>query len=327
MDADGGRLAQHAAVQDRTQVAQRPEDLGAGHQHDQQCLDAHLARGHAPGAQRQSQRRAQRHAQVADAARQQAYRQHPERVVRQAAGTGRQAPTPGLALAVRLQRGQALHRVQEVFAEGIQRLRACLAGAAVQHVHRHRAEQREQRRHQKHQRGGHVPECDHGEDGKGRGRRNRDLRQVLTEEGLQLLHAVHHGQHDAARALIREPSRPQGDDAVVQLAAQGLLDLRRGVVGLHGAPMVEQRAQQHHGAHAQGRHDPVLPRRAVEHAGQQLAQEHITGNARRQRQEAQENAARHAGAQSRRQAPQPRVEIHINAPCRACMVADPTPLR
>ncbi|KAG1389851.1 hypothetical protein G6F59_015403 [Rhizopus arrhizus] len=63
VDADRGGLAQHAAVQARTQVAQGAEDLGAGHQHDQQRFDAHVAGGHAPGAQRQRQRGAQRHAQ------------------------------------------------------------------------------------------------------------------------------------------------------------------------------------------------------------------------------------------------------------------------
>ena len=47
----------------------------------------------------------------------------------------------------------------------------------------------------------------------------------------------------------------------------------------------------------------------------------------RQRQQAQENPARHAGAQPRRQLPQSRVEIHINAPSRACMVTDPTRAR
>ncbi|KAG1248646.1 hypothetical protein G6F65_019506 [Rhizopus arrhizus] len=187
---------------------------------------------------------------------------------------------------------------------------------------RHRAEQREERRRQEDQRSGHVPECDHGKNGEGRRRRDGDLRQILAEEGLQLFDAVHHRQHDAAGALVGEPGRPQGDDPVVQFAAQRLLDRCRGAVGLHGTPVIEHGAQQHHRAAAQRRGDPILPGRAIEHAGQQLPQENVAGDAGRQRQQPQENPARHAGAQPRRQLPQSRVEIHINAPSRACMVTD-----
>ncbi|MNT49485.1 hypothetical protein D3C72_1863420 [compost metagenome] len=69
--------------------------------------------------------------------------------------------------------------------------------------------------------------------------------------------------------------------------------------------MVEERSQQHHRGHAQRGHDPVPPRRAVEHAGQQLAQKDITGDAGRQGQQAQEDAARHAAAHAQRQPPEP----------------------
>ena len=41
IDAGGGRLPDHSLMQNRAQIAQRPEHLGAGHQHDQQRLDAH----------------------------------------------------------------------------------------------------------------------------------------------------------------------------------------------------------------------------------------------------------------------------------------------
>ena len=57
VDAGGGRLPDHALVQHRAQVAQRAEHLGAGHQHDQQRLDAHQPVRHPPDAERQAPRR------------------------------------------------------------------------------------------------------------------------------------------------------------------------------------------------------------------------------------------------------------------------------
>ncbi|MCY1534652.1 hypothetical protein D9M68_700320 [compost metagenome] len=198
-----------------------------------------------------------------------------------------------------------MHRVEEVLAEIVQRPGAGQAGAAVQHMHGHRPEQREQRRRQEDQCGRYVPERDHGEDGEGRRGRDGDLWQVLAEEGLQLLDAVHHRQHHAARALVGEPGRPQADDAVVEPAAQRLLHLGRAAVGLHGAPVIEARPQQHHGRRAQRGRQPVLPRRALEDPGQQLPQEYVARNAGRQGQQPQENTARHAGAQALGQPPKP----------------------
>jgi hypothetical protein len=68
------RLPDHALVQNRAQVAQRAEDLGAGHQHDEQRGDAHLAMRDAPYAEPERERRAAGDADIGDAARHDACR-------------------------------------------------------------------------------------------------------------------------------------------------------------------------------------------------------------------------------------------------------------
>jgi hypothetical protein len=65
-----GREAQHALVQHGSQLAQRAEDLDAQHEDHHQRGELHLAALHAEDADRQRDRRAQRDAHVADAARQ-----------------------------------------------------------------------------------------------------------------------------------------------------------------------------------------------------------------------------------------------------------------
>ncbi len=79
VDAGGGGLAVHALVQDGAQVAQRAENLGAGHQHDQQRGQAHFAVLDAPDAEREGGGGAEAAAEIGDAAGHDALRQHPER--------------------------------------------------------------------------------------------------------------------------------------------------------------------------------------------------------------------------------------------------------
>ena len=67
VDPGRRRLPVQPLVQHAAQVAQRAEDLGPGHQHDQQRLQAHLAVPHPPGAQRQRRGGAQRGAEVGEA--------------------------------------------------------------------------------------------------------------------------------------------------------------------------------------------------------------------------------------------------------------------
>ena len=91
IDAGGGRLPDHPLMQYRAQVAQRPEHLGAGHQHDQQRLDAHQAVRDPPDRERQGRGGADRDAAIGDAAGHHARRQYPHRTCRTAPAPGRRA--------------------------------------------------------------------------------------------------------------------------------------------------------------------------------------------------------------------------------------------
>ena len=81
IDAGGGRLPEHPLMQHRAQIAQRAEDLGPGHQHDQQCLDAHHAVRDPPDGEGQGRRGADRHPAIGDAAGHHAHRQDPQRMI------------------------------------------------------------------------------------------------------------------------------------------------------------------------------------------------------------------------------------------------------
>ena len=96
---------------------------------------------------------------------------------------------------------------------------------------------------------------------------------------LQLLDAVDHRQHDAAGALGAEPGRTEGDDLVVQQPAQRLLHAHGGAVRDHGAAVVERGAQHDGDAGARQRPDQRGGRRALEHAGEEAAEEHEAGDA------------------------------------------------
>ena len=74
----------------------------------------------------------------------------------------------------------------------------------------------------------HVPPGDEGEDRERRQAGDAELRQILAEEGLQLLDAVDQRQHDAAGALAREPGGAELGHLVVKPAAQNFLDARGG---------------------------------------------------------------------------------------------------
>ncbi len=74
-------LADHSLMQHAAQIAQRPEDFAARHQHDQQRFKRHLSMRHAPGAQRNGCGGAKAHAEIREKTREQAECKHPERAV------------------------------------------------------------------------------------------------------------------------------------------------------------------------------------------------------------------------------------------------------
>ncbi len=241
VDAGGGRLPDHPLMQHHAQIAQRAEYLGAGHQHDQQRLDAHQPVRHPPHRQRQGRRGADRHPAIGDPAGHDPGRQHPQAAVAQLARPLGEPLAEGPALTEGFQRRQSLDAVEKLRAEGFERLLAALAAAALDLDKDGRRDQRHQCRDQHHRRHRHVPERDEDEDRQRRQHRDRQLRHILAEKGLQLLDAVDDRQHDAAGALAGKPGRSQLGDLVVKPAAQFLLHPRRGAVRDHRAAMLDRR--------------------------------------------------------------------------------------
>ena len=175
-------------------------------------------------------------------------------------------------------------------------------------MHGRRQDQGEQRRGQ-HDRGDrHVPPGDEGENRQRRADGDRDLRQVLAEEGLKLLHAVDHRQHHAAGALRAEPGGAEGDDLVEQAAARRFLHARGGAVGDHGAVVVEPGAQQDRGGRGHQRQDPGF---AAEHPGQERAKKGKARDAHRQRQQSERGGHGDAAAQAGGHAPKLQIEMHL----------------
>ena len=127
---------------------------------------------------------------------------------------------------------------------------------------------------------------------------DRHLRDVLAEEGLQLLDAVDHRQHDAAGPLRAEPGGAEGDDLVVQPAAQRLLHAHGGAVRDHGAAVVERRAQHDGDAGAGQRPDQHGGGRALEHAGEEPAEEDEARDAEGQREQAEQRPTARCAAGS-----------------------------
>ena len=254
VDAGRCRLAGQALVQHRAQLAQRAEDLRAGHQHDQQRLEAHLAVADPIRAERQRRGGTEGAAEVGNAARQDAGAEYQERAVGQRAGLVGQHPSVGAALAERLQGRQALHRVEELLAECLEGALTLARRRAGALVHNPGCHQGEQCGAQHHRGDGDIPERHEGEDREWRKGGDRHLRDVLAEEGLQLLDAVDDRQHHTAGTLRAEPSGTERDDLVVEAPAQRFLHARRGAVRDHGAHVVEPGPQQDRGERAHQRH-------------------------------------------------------------------------
>ena len=164
VDALRGRQPDHALVQHGAQLAHRPEDLDAQHQDDQQRGERHRAGLDAIRAVDQRRRRAAGDRGVGDAARQRVGAQHPHGAAEQIARLDLELVGARLALAERLERREALDRIEELGGEA--RIGA-LAGPELRDVElvpQRRREQRHQREAQHHQRDRQVDEGDDHED-------------------------------------------------------------------------------------------------------------------------------------------------------------------
>ena len=251
VDAHRRGLPQHALVQHAAQVAQRAEDLGSRHQHDQQRRQRHRALAHPPGPQHQRRRGAECHGEVGQAARQQPRRQHPERVARQREGALGQAGAECPALPERFQGRQALHPVEELLAKSLEGARAGAAGAAVERVHRHRCDQRGDRGDQQHGRDRHVPERhEHRRSRTARRPRSRAAARIARRRSAA---ARPRRSTDSITPPVRsrrEPGRPEALDLLHQFRTQPFLHCAGGAVGRDGARVVEHRAQPDRGHRA-----------------------------------------------------------------------------
>ena len=189
-DAAGGGRPEHALVEERAQLAQRPEHFDPQHQDHEQRRQRHRAGGDAPGAEGERQRGADRDPGVGDTARQRVAAEHPHRAREQGVGALAELAGARAALAERLERRQALHGVKEVGAERRVRPAARHAGLPIVAVPERGRQHDDDRRHQQDERDGQIHERDEREDEQRGQRGHEELRQVLTEVHLELLNAL-----------------------------------------------------------------------------------------------------------------------------------------
>ncbi len=153
-DALGRRDAEHALMQEDAQLAQGAEDLDAQHQDDQERGQLHLPRPHAIGAQREGHRRADGDAGVRDAAGEGVGPEHAHGAVEEGVALVLEQLRPRPTLAEGLEGRQALHRIEELGAEGGVRLLAPPAVPAVEPMPGDGGDERDQRGEEERQRDG-----------------------------------------------------------------------------------------------------------------------------------------------------------------------------
>jgi hypothetical protein len=316
VDALGRRHADHALVQDRAQLPHRPEDLDAEHQDDDERRQLHGARLDAEGADGQGRGRAAGDRTVGDAAGQRVGRQHPHGAPEEVARLDLQPVGARLALAERLQRGEALDRVQELGREGGIGLLALARLLDVERVPQGRREERDQRERQ-HDRGHRqVDEGDGRKDQDRRQQRDQELRQELAEIDLQLLHPVDQRQGQRARALAADRAGAEVGDAVVDGAAQLRLHAGRRGVGDDRPPVLEDAAQQHDAGDGEDRQQQGIEGPAEEHLADQPAEQAEARHAQRDRDEPDQHGASDTQTHPFGKGPQTRLEMHGGRPLR-----------
>ena len=293
--ASGRREAQHALVEQHAEVAQRAKHLHAQHEDDQQRLEGHDARSDAMHPPAEGDGRAERDAHVGDAAGQRVRPEHAHRRLEQLAAPRRQERGARPALAERLQRAQPLERVQELGPERAVGPLAREAPRAVPPVPEGRRQQRHQRRPEQDERDRQVEPRHEGEDQHGRHGRHTELRQVLAEVHLELLHALDHGQDDVAGPRRREVRRAQGEHVRVHHLAQARLDAGRRAVGDHRPGVVEAAPEADGKRHGGDRSDQGRQRVPGQDPPEQPAQQGEARDPGRHGQEAQEDGRQDAG--------------------------------
>ena len=296
--------AEHALVEQHAEVPQWAEHLDAQHEDDQQGLEGHDARSDAVHAPAEGDGRAKGDAHVRDAAGQRVRSEHAHRRLEQLAAPRRQERGAHPALAERLQRAQPLERVQELSPERAVGPLAREAPRTVPPVPEGRRQQRHHRRAEQDERDRQVEPRHEGEDQHGRQGRHTQLRQILTEVHLELLHAFDHGQDDVARPRRREVRRAQGEHVRVHPLAQARLDAGRRGVGDHRPGVVESAAEADGERHSRDRSDQGLERHPGQDPPEQPAQETEARDPGGHGQETQEDGRQDAGSHPGREGPE-----------------------
>ncbi len=217
---------------------------------------------------------------------------------------------PRAALAECLQGCQPLHRVEEVGAEGAVRAIASEARLAIAAVPEGGRQQHDERRDQQHQRHRQIHERHEREDEQRRESRDEELRQVLTEIRLELLHSFHEGKHDVAGPGAHEVCGTERGNLREEHLPQPFLYPSRGAVGDHRARVVE-RATHHQCQRGErnGRRE-LGEQVARQDATQKPAEQGESRDSGGDRGEADEHRAGDPAANAGRECPESPVEVH-----------------
>jgi hypothetical protein len=214
------------------------------------------------------------------------------------------------ALAEGLQGRQALHRVEEVGAEGPVGSIASEAGLAVPAVPEGGRQQYGERRHQQHERHRQIHEGDEREDEERREGGHEELGQVLAEVHLELLHAFHEREHDVAGAGPGEVRGTERRHLRIEHLAQSLLHARRRVMRHHRARVVERAPPRERQRRERDGRSEIRQRVADQDAPQEPSQEREPRDPGDDRGEADENGEGDPTAHTRGECPESRLEVH-----------------
>ena len=217
---------------------------------------------------------------------------------------------PGTALPEGLERAQPLDGVEQLGPQVRIGARARQAAGGIAAVPEDGGDQREERGGQHDQRDAEIEEGHRAEDEQGRQPGHEELRQVLAEVHLELLHALDQRERHVAGATAGDLGRPQRHQVVVEPAAQSRLHAGRRLVGEHGAHVLEPAAQRGDGGGGQDeRHERAGPRAGGD-LRQQPAEQRQARDARHHREESDQDGGGDARADTRGQRPEPTVDVH-----------------
>ena len=296
--------AVHALVQDGSQVAHGAVDLDAEHQDDQQSRQLHIAGSDAKGADTQRRGGAHGDGTVGNAAPQGIGRQYPHGRAEQVAGADGQGVGSGLALAERLEGGKPLDGIEQFGGKGAVSAAAFDGFAGVEMMPDRRGEQGDEREDQHHRGNDEIEPGDEGENQQRRQHRHGELRDVLAEVHLQLLHAVHQRQRHVAGTLLGDVAGAEIGDLGKQQAAQMQLHLGGGLVRHDGPPVLQRAAQHDDQPHGHQRQQQVAESVAREDAPDEPTEQRQPRDAERRRRQPDDHGVDDAQPQSLGEGPE-----------------------